>query len=106
VVVNEALTGLVVVPRNPTTGTVGCCARAANGHTAAVPTKKLINSRRLMCLPRGSGQGIVAAQTSTLEGVAVDVRFGSKADICAATSHVGFTPNSDTNRHFEAAGRC
>ncbi|MGA7025506.1 MAG: hypothetical protein WB036_22350, partial [Pseudolabrys sp.] len=24
-----------------------------------------------------------------------DVRFGSKADICAATSHVRFTPNSD-----------
>jgi hypothetical protein len=23
------------------------------------------------------------------------VRFGSKADICAATSHVRFTPNSD-----------
>jgi hypothetical protein len=24
-----------------------------------------------------------------------DGRFGSKADICAATSHVRFTPNSD-----------
>src|SRR5689334_5990058 len=24
-----------------------------------------------------------------------DVRFGSKADICGATSHVRFTPNSD-----------
>jgi|GEM_PF-1603001 ABC-type glutathione transport system ATPase component len=24
-----------------------------------------------------------------------DVRFGSKADICAATTHVRFTPNSD-----------
>jgi hypothetical protein len=24
-----------------------------------------------------------------------DVRFGSKADICVATSHVRFTPNSD-----------
>src|SRR5262245_26023282 len=24
-----------------------------------------------------------------------NVRFGSKADICAATSHVRFTPNSD-----------
>jgi hypothetical protein len=24
-----------------------------------------------------------------------DVRFGSKVDICAATSHVRFTPNSD-----------
>ena len=24
-----------------------------------------------------------------------DVRFGSKADICGATAHVRFTPNSD-----------
>jgi hypothetical protein len=29
-----------------------------------------------------------------VEGVS-DVRFGSKADICAATSHVRFTPESD-----------
>jgi hypothetical protein len=29
-----------------------------------------------------------------------DVRFGSKADICAAKSHVRFTPNSDReSRH-------
>src|SRR5262245_26789721 len=28
-------------------------------------------------------------------GANTDVRFGSKADICAATSHVRFTPNSD-----------
>jgi hypothetical protein len=26
---------------------------------------------------------------------AINVRFGSEADICAATSHVRFTPNSD-----------
>ena len=25
----------------------------------------------------------------------LDVRFGSKADICGATSHVRFTPDSD-----------
>jgi len=29
-----------------------------------------------------------------------DVRFGSKADICAATSHVRFTPNSDIDCVF------
>ena len=28
------------------------------------------------------------------------VRFGSKADICAATSHVRFTPNSDRESGF------
>src|SRR5262245_15387408 len=30
----------------------------------------------------------------------VHVRFGSKADICAATSHVRFTPNSDIDCVF------
>ena len=30
----------------------------------------------------------------------LDVRFGSKADICAATSHVRFTPNSDRESGF------
>jgi hypothetical protein len=29
-----------------------------------------------------------------------DVRFGSKADIGAATSHVRFTPNSDRESDF------
>jgi hypothetical protein len=32
-----------------------------------------------------------------------DVRFGSEAAICAATSHVRFTPNSDRkSRHAKA----
>jgi hypothetical protein len=30
----------------------------------------------------------------------LDVRFGSKADICGATSHVRFTPNSDRKSGF------
>jgi hypothetical protein len=30
----------------------------------------------------------------------IDVRFGSKADICAATSHVRFAPNSDRESDF------
>jgi hypothetical protein len=29
-----------------------------------------------------------------------DVRFGSKADICGATDHVRFTPNSDRKSGF------
>jgi hypothetical protein len=33
-------------------------------------------------------------QTLVFEGL-TDVRFGSKADICSAQSHVRFTPNSD-----------
>src|SRR4029078_10454482 len=33
-----------------------------------------------------------------------DVRFGSEADICAATSHVRFTPNSDRKSRHAANG--
>src|SRR5262249_57191421 len=66
----------------------GCCARAARGQTAALPIRDM-NSRRLnFHLARGSRPDIVSVRTS-------DVRFGSKADICGATRHVRFTPNSD-----------
>jgi hypothetical protein len=34
----------------------------------------------------------------------VDVRFGSKADICSAKSHVRFTPNSDRESEISAKG--
>ena len=34
----------------------------------------------------------------------MDVRFGSEADICAATSHVRFTPNSDRKSRHAANG--
>jgi hypothetical protein len=35
-----------------------------------------------------------------------NVRFGSKADICAATSHVRFTPNSGHLVRFAACPLC
>jgi hypothetical protein len=34
----------------------------------------------------------------------LDVRFGSKADICAAKSHVRFSPNSDRESNHAAKG--
>jgi len=34
------------LPRNPTTGIAGCCARAASGHAAAAPPRSAMNSRR------------------------------------------------------------
>src|SRR5262245_45724435 len=37
---------------------------------------------------------MIPAWTGSLE-VAVDVRFGSEADMCGATDDVCFTPNSD-----------
>ena len=33
----------------------------------------------------------------------LNVRFGSQADICAATSHVRFTPNSDRKSRHAAS---
>ena len=35
-----------VVLRNPITGIVGCCARAASGHAAAAPPSSVMNVRR------------------------------------------------------------
>jgi hypothetical protein len=75
-----------------------CCACATNGIAAAPPTK-LMKSRRLIASPRGSGQGIVAAQTCAGEGP-INVRFGSKADMCAAKSDVRFASNSDRESGF------
>src|SRR5262249_24176940 len=75
---SSALDGL----RNPITGIADCCASAVIGHAAA-PLSNVMNSRRLIASPRGSRQGIVSAQTSTLEGGGhalrgrtADVRYG------------------------------
>jgi hypothetical protein len=47
------------------------------------------------CLPRAQ-EGIVPIQTTILKGphVAIDVRFGSLADIATSPRYVSFTPNS------------
>jgi hypothetical protein len=46
-VTNGAKARSDAVFRNPTTGTPGCCARAASGHAAA-PLSSATNSRRLI----------------------------------------------------------
>src|SRR5262245_8949039 len=74
--------------RKPTTGiAAACCACVASGIEAAEPARSVMNSRRLIDVPRDLGQGIEPAQTSTPEGTGregSDVRFGSKADIVAS----------------------
>jgi hypothetical protein len=42
---------------------------------------------------------MVSGQAGLVKG-RFDVRFGSKADICGATNHVRFTPNSDRESGF------
>ena len=60
------------------------------------------------CPPRGSGDGIVSAQTSTLKGaetgfatqheMLADVRYGSLADICGAEPMSALPPIADIRR--------
>jgi hypothetical protein len=53
--------------------------------------------------PRGLNLPYRIGSTCPLEGVSLqsaDVRFGSKADICSAPTHVRFTPNSDRESGF------
>ena len=40
------------IPRRPTTGIAGCCARPASGHTAVEPAMTLIKSRRARNPPK------------------------------------------------------
>ena len=49
------------------------------------------NSKRT---PMGMGYLHVSSNLESLSGNRGDVRFGSKADMCAAKSHVRFTPES------------
>jgi hypothetical protein len=53
----------------------------------------VMNSRRLTYTPPKLKAGIVPTKTSALEG-AINVRFGSLADIRSAKAHVRFTPES------------
>src|SRR5262249_16848563 len=73
---------------------------------AAFPRRVLTDAppaleRRLIVFPT-SGQDIVAGQVARAEvaWIPVNVRFWSKADICAAKTYVRFSPNSDRkSRH-------
>ena len=67
------------------------CSQRPNDRCAAENCDELAPSH---CLPRGSGRGMVLAQTTIVKG-RVHVRFGSKADLCSAKRHVRFTPKSD-----------
>jgi hypothetical protein len=69
---------------------LGACDARPSRRRAAEKRDEIAPSH---CLPQGPGQGTVSGRFS-------DVRFGSKADICAAKTHVRFTPNSDRKSGF------
>src|SRR4029453_9143780 len=68
--------------------------RAVKGHTAAGPAITLMNARRCMrpspsSRPRDDANQYLADWRAT-----INVRFGSKADICNAPTHVRLTPKA------------
>src|SRR5262245_38459142 len=82
----------------PTLGTVGCCPNAKNGKPITTLTTNVMNPRRRIAAPEVE-KNIVAGQTRPVKGCP-DVRFGSKADICAAKSDVRYYPNRDRESGF------
>ena len=76
-----------------------CCARAASGQAVATPPR--MNSRRLIASPEAEDKASYRLRLASRKGA--DVRFGSKADICGAKSHVRFTPKSG---HVRCTRRC
>ena len=48
--------------RNPTTGVATCCARAATGHAATAPPRRLVNSRRRISAPKLRGQHCIGSE--------------------------------------------
>ena len=60
--------------RNPTTGIVDCCARAASGHTAAAAPSAAMNSRRQRAI--GDRQPHRQHDQATI-GLACECRYGA-----------------------------
>src|SRR5258705_13546613 len=62
---------------HPITGTVGCCARTASGHAAAVPPSRLMNSRLFTasnCIEMSSWDEIAGQHIKSLHGSHAQVR--------------------------------
>jgi hypothetical protein len=76
---------------------MGSCARAASGHVAAAPPINKMNSRRLIVAPEAQTRNGSNPRRYSGRGdfMKVDVRFGSKADMCNAKADVRFGPIAD-----------
>jgi hypothetical protein len=94
------------VLRNPITGDVGCCARAASGHATAVPPRSAMNLRRFNCilpLPAGliagyriggdqsAGRPAVGANSASFRGLILKPQSALLCDLdhkVRATDHL------------------
>jgi hypothetical protein len=107
----------VVVPRNPTTGIAGCCARETSGHTTAAPPTSAMKSRRLTDVPppwaedytlpdyrlrthfvhHSTSWSLMSAlgQKQTLGHVRAMSALPPKADIETRSRNVCFVPKAD-----------
>jgi hypothetical protein len=77
----------VPAERYPTTGMVGCCARAESGHTAAPPLITLMKSRRLNTPPKLRTDHSIGLSEGNGKGAKRDLMSasGSKSEILAAS---------------------
>jgi hypothetical protein len=75
----------------------GCCARVVKGHAAAL-LRNVMNSRRLICRPRGFGQGIVPVQMSVVKGCRMSA-LGQKRTWRSQISISALPPKADITRH-------
>src|SRR6516225_12223689 len=75
-----------VLFRNPTTGIAACCARAASGQAAALPSS-VMNSQRLIVAPRGQNH---APHRLTAVRVLERDERGANCDQLFSAGNVGF----------------
>jgi hypothetical protein len=78
----------------------GCCVRAASGQAAAAPPMNVMNSRRLTYTPEAKGRASYREKLLHWKRP-LNVRFGSKADMCSAITMSALAPKADIERGFE-----
>src|SRR5262249_29827807 len=80
-----------------------CCALTVSGTAAAAPPTSVMNSRRLIAtstFKTGYRSG-----SNWQIGSGVDVRFGSKADMCSAKGDVRYGPIADIGERTDSLAR-
>src|SRR5262249_17258006 len=85
------------VLRNPTTGTLGCCARAATGHAIAAPPSAASNSRRPMVTVMRPSRARCVKVTIRAPDVVGILRTSARTHPCSAGVDAG---NLRSLRHF------